>query len=86
MYIFIHYLIYIVITLIANMMTISGSPLWYIVKIIHQKDAYFSDIGVNCFAGFLFSYTIYMLLILRGFVWNLYQSLLISIFDGMPRD
>jgi len=80
LYIFIHYLAYMAVSMFVCFMFVSGSPLWFLWSIVNDADPYFAKFSTLCFAVAFGSYSLYAVLLLRSFIWSMYQSLLVAIF------
>nr|WP_314432483.1 hypothetical protein [uncultured Brevundimonas sp.] len=80
LYVFIQYLLYLSLTLLICFSFVKGSPVWLIGSIINIHNPDFAKFITLCMAVFYLSYSVYTLLLLRSFIWSMYQSLLIAIF------
>jgi|GEM_PF-3520007 len=80
LYIFALFLLYITTSLATYMLSQFGSPAWYFAKIIHQRNPEL----ISFFSGFtlitLCSFTLYTILLLKSFLWTLYQTIITAIF------
>jgi hypothetical protein len=80
LYVFIHYLAYLFVTLLIVFLFVEGSPLWFLMSLANDnypKTVAFATISS---ATIFAAYSIYALLLLRSFIWSMYQALLIAIF------
>ena len=84
LYIFANYIIYLLICSCCIIFMAKGSPVWYAGIIFYRTNRVFVDAFGSLFLSFLVAYTVYIVLLLRGFVWNLYQSILFAIFAAEP--
>jgi hypothetical protein len=81
-FIFIHYVSYIATTLLVAMLWVGHSPVWFAAEYFHRIRPRLTDLLSAELDAAIAIYTIYILLVLRGFIWNLYQALLIVIFEA----
>lgn len=84
LYVFAHYLAYLLMCIIVLLLASKGSPVWRL-----AKDAY-PNSNVDLCAVILCSvvgvYTVHVVLVLKTFIWNLYQSILFAIFHDANAD
>ena len=80
LYVFIHYLFYMAMSLFVCFMFVPASPIWFAWSLVSDIDPYLARFCTLCFAIFFGSYSLYAVLLLRSFIWSMYQSLLIAIF------
>lgn len=84
LFVFAHYLAYIIFSVTLTFLFVKGSPIWFLA--IWMKSELYFPIDLFCgFVAVIFCcYTVYILLLLRSFIWNMYQSLLVAIFADAP--
>ena len=80
MYIFAHYIFYLSVCLFIAVLYVPQSPLWYIGQIAHRVQPNIINGWVAGGGALVVSYSAYCLLLLRSFLWNLYQAILFAIF------
>lgn len=80
LYVFIQYLIYLGISLVVCFMFVEGSPVWFAASLIPQSFEVEVKFAALTFAVTFGVYSLYALLLLRSFIWSMYQSLLVAIF------
>lgn len=86
-YVFIQYLLYLAVSLFVCFSFVDHSPIWFLASNIYDHDAYLVKFCTLLFAVFFASYSVYALLLLRSFIWSMYQALLIAIFaDAEPAE
>ena len=83
-YIFAHYIIYLAMCMLFASMLIDNSPAWFAGKVIYAHAPILVDILLGIMGAMVISYSVFSLLLLRSFLWNLYQSLLFAIFYEEP--
>jgi len=84
-YIFIHFVSYISLLAFSVVMFVSGPALTFLVSIADYMPSIAWRFGMfQAFVIFV-CYTVYILLLLKSFIWNLYQSLLVVIFFEPPQ-
>jgi len=86
LYVFVHYLAFSIASIAICFLFVPDSPLWYVARIIYEFDGFFIRFIVLISAVLFGSYTFYILLLLRSFIWSMYQSLLIAIFAGLDEE
>lgn len=80
LFVFIHYLKFLGVSLVFCFLLVPQSPVWFVGKFFYEKDPYFVRTLALIVAVIFGSYCLYMLMLLRSFIWSMYQSLLIAIF------
>lgn len=80
LYIFAHYIVYLSICMVAVFAFTRESPVWFAGHFIWQHTPILVDILTATLGVLIVSYSILSLLLLRSFLWNLYQGLLFAIF------
>lgn len=84
LFVFAHYLAYLIFSVVLAFFFVKGSPIWLLAVWMNAN----LDISIDLVCGFLAvffcCYSLYVLLLLRSFIWSMYQSLLIAIFTDAP--
>lgn len=84
LYIFVHYLILLSVSIFLSFMMVERSPVWLLFKSIYQTAPSIIDL-ITVFVAVLFCiYVLYCILLLKSFLWNLYQTLIFAIFVDPP--
>jgi hypothetical protein len=84
LFVFAHYLFYLMLSVALAFLFVKGSPVW-LAAIEIQSGTNISVDLLCAYVGVLFGcYSLYILLLLRSFIWSMYQSLLIAIFADAP--
>lgn len=86
LFVFAHYLIYLIFSVVLAFLFVKGSPVWLVAILAQSNTDIYVDL-ICAYIGVLFgSYSLYILLLLRSFIWSMYQSLLIAIFADADSD
>lgn len=85
LHVFAHYLLYLAIGVFAAVMSQRGSPLWYFANLLRDHFGSWLDVAVAIGAAGLVCYTVFALLLLKSFLWNLYQAMVFAIFFEVPK-
>lgn len=84
LYIFIHYLILLSISVLTSVLFTPNSPLWYLADIAYDIFPKFVSILTASYGAAIVVYMMFSLLLLKSFLWNLYQTLIFAIFVDPP--
>lgn len=79
-YIFGHYIIFLALCLVISIGFVTYSPIWFAGKFMYKYSVPLMNFSTAILAVIVASYAVYILLLLRSFLWNLYQTLLFAIF------
>jgi hypothetical protein len=79
LYIFIHYVVYISIALLAYFSTEAGSPVLWLGAVLHDQIPAVIDIAAACGCAIIAVYTAFAVLLLKGFIWNLYRAIIFAL-------
>jgi hypothetical protein len=80
LYVFIQYLLYLAVTLAVCFLFVPQSPLWFVASVVSVTFPSAVAFSALAFAVLFGTYSLYVLLLLRSFIWSMYQALLIAIF------
>jgi hypothetical protein len=78
--VFTHFIMYILYGMVFCLLFVKHSPAWWVAKTFYPKFGGAVDSLMAVFLSGFIIYSFYSVLLLRGFVWNLYQSLAFAIF------
>lgn len=84
LYIFIHYLILLAVSVLTAIFFVPQSPIWFLAQIGYQRFPEFIQIASIAYGSFIVIYIVFALLLLKSFLWNLYQTLVFAIFVDPP--
>jgi hypothetical protein len=84
LYVFSHYIIHLTACMIIVFSFTKASPVWYAGYLIWQSHPEIIDIAASISGVIVVSYSLFALLLLRSFLWNLYSGLLFAIFVEEP--
>ncbi|GBO81828.1 hypothetical protein AA0242T_2530 [Acetobacter aceti NRIC 0242] len=86
MYVFVHYALFLLLCLLVSLFFPEGGPLQYITTYIFNSHQYIMKITCLIFLSTISGWFIYIVMLLKSFIWNLYQSILLSIALGFEED
>jgi len=86
LYIFVHYLSVLAISIITSFMFVPQSPAWFFADRLYDVIPNAVQLSVVIYAAFFIVYVIFSLLLLKSFLWNLYQTLIFAIFFDPPTE
>lgn len=78
LYVFWHYLFYLLLCILVLVLASKGAPVWRLAKEFYPNKII--DFLSVIFCSALAIYTIHVVFVLKNFIWNLYQSILFAIF------
>lgn len=79
LYIFVHYGAFLTLCIAVFVGLQAGTPIWATGDILHRCVPIFVDIGAALVCVALATYFVFALLLIKSFIWNLYQALLFTI-------
>lgn len=79
MLVFIHYLVFMIACVLVKATTFDDGPLGRTVTIIYEADRNAGWAFISVIFALLFAWLIFASLLLKSFIWNLYQAVLITI-------
>lgn len=84
LYIFIHYLLLLSMSVLTAIFFIPKSPVWFVADIVYDINPSLVTVSAAAYGAALVIYIIFSLLLLKSFLWNLYQTLIFAIFVDPP--
>lgn len=82
MYVFIHYVLFLIFCLSISLLFPEGGPLRYITTYVFSHNESLMKIFCLSLFSFLSGWFIYIVMLLKSFIWNLYQTITLSIALG----
>lgn len=82
MYVFIHYMSFLLLCLIFSLFFPDGGPHRYITTYLYKEHENIMKLICLLFMCFSSGWFLYIVFLLKSFIWNLYQSILLSIAMG----
>lgn len=83
-YTFVVYIAFVITSACIMVLAEENSPVQYLLSFWEARQPDSERVGVAIVTSIYLAYMLHVLLVLRGFVWNLYSSLLIAIFWQSP--
>ncbi len=80
LYIFVHYMVLLAFGIFVVFSTTNQSPIWFIADKLDPNPVIDIDMIAGFFASAFVSYVFFCILLLKSFVWNLYQAIVFAIF------
>ena len=80
LYVFAHYVTYLAGCMAVVFAFTKQSPVWFMAYLIWKRNPQWVDIATALVGVIVVSYSLFLMLLLRSFLWNLYQGLLFAIF------
>ncbi len=84
LYVFAHYIAYLAACMAVVFAFTKQSPAWFAGYLLWKINPVAIDIATALFGVLIVSYSLFAILLLRSFLWNLYQGLLFAIFVDEP--
>lgn len=84
LYIFAHYIIFLTGSVSVAFLAAPRSPLWWLAEMSYTHYGYVIDIAAAMTGVMIASYALFSMLLLKSFLWNLYQTLVFAIFFKLP--
>lgn len=84
LYIFAHYIVFLTLCICVAFLEVPRSPVWWIAKIVYRDYPGAVDVAAAVSGVLVASYALFSMLLLKSFLWNLYQTLVFAIFFKPP--